>query len=209
MKGETFDKARVISFSDAVFSIAMTLLVLEVVIPGYKELNSGNILLILQRRIPSFIGLIVSFMVTALYWVAHMRIMKYVSTINKKILRYNIFLLFFIVLLPFSTAFYVRGFMLKGPFAFYCFNLSAIGFFNYLLNIYIPKKEKGLTGITSVLAKYFKYRALIAFIIWVLAGIFAFLLPMFARLLFLFIFILEAILVKIYKKKLISEKTIV
>ncbi|MCI2230516.1 DUF1211 domain-containing protein [Polaribacter sp. MSW13] len=32
MENETFDKARVISFSDAVFSIAMTLLVLEVVI---------------------------------------------------------------------------------------------------------------------------------------------------------------------------------
>ncbi|MFD2528544.1 TMEM175 family protein [Polaribacter marinaquae] len=209
MKGEIFDKQRVISFSDAVFSIAITLLVLDIVAPTYKELKAADTLQILQNRIPSIIGLIVSFIVIALYWVAHMRIMKYVSTINKKILRYNIFLLFFIVLLPFSTAFYVRGFMLKGPFAFYCFNLSAIGFFNYLLNIYIPKKEKGLTGITSVLAKYFKYRALIAFIIWVLAGIFAFLLPMFARLLFLFIFILEAILVKIYKKKLISEKTIV
>ena len=190
MKGEIFDKQRVISFSDAVFSIAITLLVLDIVAPTYKELKAADTLQILQNRIPSIIGLIVSFIVIALYWVAHMRIMKYVSTINKKILRYNIFLLFFIVLLPFSTAFYVRGFMLKGPFAFYCFNLSAIGFFNYLLNIYIPKKEKGLTGITSVLAKYFKYRALIAFIIWVLAGIFAFLLPMFARLLFLFIFIL-------------------
>ncbi|AQS93085.1 MULTISPECIES: TMEM175 family protein [unclassified Polaribacter] len=209
MKGEIFDKQRVISFSDAVFSIAITLLVLDIVAPTYKELKAADTLQILQNRIPSIIGLIVSFIVIALYWVAHMRIMKYVSTINKKVLRYNIFLLFFIVLLPFSTAFYVRGFMLKGPFAFYCFNLSAIGFFNYLLNIYIPKKEKGLTGITPVLAKYFKYRALIAFIIWVLAGIFAFLLPMFARLLFLFIFILEAILVKIYKKKLISEKTIV
>ena len=209
MKGDIFDIQRVISFSDSVFSIAITLLVLDIVAPTYKELKAADTLQILQNRIPSIIGLIVSFIVIALYWVAHMRIMKYVSTINKKILRYNIFLLFFIVLLPFSTAFYVRGFMLKGPFAFYCFNLSAIGFFNYLLNIYIPKKEKGLTGITSVLAKYFKYRALIAFIIWVLAGIFAFLLPMFARLLFLFIFILEAILVKIYKKKLISEKTIV
>ncbi|WP_299060700.1 TMEM175 family protein [uncultured Polaribacter sp.] len=208
MKGENFDKQRVISFSDAVFSIAITLLVLDIVAPTYKELKAGDTLQILENRIPSFIGLIVSFIVISLYWVAHMRIMKYVSTINKRILRYNTFLLFFIVLLPFSTAFYVRGFMLKGPFAFYCFNLSAIGFFNYLLNIYIPKKENGLTGITPILAKYFKYRSLIAFIVWVLAGLFAFLLPMFARFLFLFIFILEAILVKIYKKKLISEKTI-
>lgn len=128
MKGETFDKARVINFSDAVFSIAMTLLVLEVVIPSYKELSSGNTLEILQRRIPNFIGFIVSFMVTAIYWIAHIRILKYASTINTKILLYNIFLLFFIVLLTFSTAFYVKGFMFKGPFAFF-FNLASIVFY--------------------------------------------------------------------------------
>lgn len=208
MKNETFDKARVISFSDAVFSIAITLLVLDVVAPTYKELSSGNTLQILKNRIPSFIGLIISFVVIALYWVAHMRIMKFATTINKKVLRYNIFLLFFIVLLPFSTALYVSGFMLKGTFAFYCFNLSAIGFFNFLLNVYIPKKEKGLTGITPVLASYFKYRAFIAFIVWVLAGLLAFLLPITARFLFILIFIGEAILVKIYRKKLSSETTI-
>lgn len=79
-------ESRVHSFSDAVFSIAMTLLVLEVFIPSYKELQTGNTLQILQNRIPSFIGLIVSFMVTALYWIANMRIFKFASTIDSKIL---------------------------------------------------------------------------------------------------------------------------
>ncbi|MFY9242595.1 MAG: TMEM175 family protein [Polaribacter sp.] len=205
MENETFDKARVISFSDAVFSIAMTLLVLEVVIPSYKELESGNTLEILSNRIPSFIGLVVSFLVTALYWIAHMRITKYASTINNRILWYNIGLLFFIVLLPFSTAFYVKGFSYKGPFAFYCFNLSAIGFFNYLLNSYIPKKEKGLTGITPLLEKYFKLRALNAFLIWAIAGFLAFYLPMTARFLFLLLFLLEFILKRYYHKKIKKE----
>lgn len=202
MKNETFDKARVISFSDAVFSIAMTLLVLEVVIPSYKEIQTGNTLRILQNRIPSFIGLVVSFMVTALYWIAHMRIIKYVSTIDSKILWYNILLLFFIVLLPFSTAFYVKGFTYKGPFAFYCFNLAAIGFFNFMLNIYIPKKEKGKTGITPLLAKFIKYRALNAFVVWALAGFLAFYLPWIARFLFIFLFIIEAVMSRIYTKKI-------
>ncbi|WP_397446511.1 TMEM175 family protein [Polaribacter sp. R77954] len=202
MKGETFNKARVISFSDAVFSIAITLLVLEVVIPSYKELQPGNTLQILQNRIPSFIGLVVSFMVTALYWIAHMRIFKFTSTIDRKILWYNMFLLFFIVLLPFSTAFYVKGFMLKGPFAFYCFNLAAIGFFNLMLNVYITKKEKGKTGITTAFAKFIKYRAFNAFFIWVLAGLLAFYLPWVARFLFILLFIIEAIITRFYHKKL-------
>lgn len=202
MENETFDKGRVISFSDAIFSIAMTLLVLEVVIPSYKEIQNGNTLNVLSNRIPSFIGLIISFLVTALYWIAHLRIMKYASTIDTKILWYNIGLLFFIVLLPFSTAFYVKGFSFKGPFAFYCFNLSAIGFFNFLLNVYIPKKEKGLTGVTKILAKYFKYKALNAFIIWALAGFLAFYLPLIARFLFILLFVFEFFLKKYYKKYL-------
>lgn len=206
MENETFDKHRVISFSDAVFSIAMTLLVLEVVIPSYKELKTGNTLVILQNRIPSFIGLVVSFMVTALYWIAHMRIMKYVSIINSKLLWYNIFLLFFIVLLPFSTAFYVKGFGYNGPFAFYCFNLSAIGFFNYLLNVYVTKKEKGLTGITPLLGRYFRVKALNAFLIWAMAGCLAFIFPIIARFLFVLLFIFEFILIKYFKKKLQQEK---
>ncbi|MCI2228172.1 TMEM175 family protein [Polaribacter sp. MSW13] len=153
-------------------------------------------------------GLVVSFMVTALYWVAHMRIMKYTSTINNKVLWYNILLLFFIVLLPFSTAFYVKGFNFNGPFAFYCFNLSAIGFFNYLLNVYITKKEKGLTGITPILGKYFKIRALNAFIIWALAGFLTFYLPYMARFLFILLFVFEILLKKYFKKQLKKEAAI-
>ena len=208
MEHETFDKGRVIGFCDAVFSIAMTLLVLEVVIPSYKELKTGDTLIILKNRIPSFIGLVVSFLVTALYWVAHMRIMKYASTIDRKLLWYNILLLFFIVLLPFSTAFYVKGFSYKGPFAFYCFNLSAIGFFNYLLNVYVTKKEKGLTGITPILGKYLKIRALNAFVVWALTGVLAFSLPVTSRFLFLLLFVFEFILKKYYKKKLKQEAQI-
>jgi uncharacterized membrane protein len=183
----------------------MTLLVLEIVIPGYKELRTGDTLEILKNRIPSFIGLVVSFLVTAIYWIAHMRIFKFASTIDTKILWYNILLLFFIVLLPFSTAFYVKGFNYSGPFAFYCFNLSAIGFFNYLLNFYISKKEKGLTGLKPILGKLFKLRALSAFLIWAIAGILAYYTPMIARYLFILIFIFEFILKKYYNKKLKIE----
>lgn len=208
MNNEIFDKGRVIGFSDAVFSIAMTLLVLEVVIPSYNELKTQDTWLILQNRIPSFIGLIISFFVTALYWISHMRIMKFVSTINSKLLWYNILLLFFIVLLPFSTAFYVKGFTAIGPFAFYCFNLSAIGFFNFLINFYVVKKEKGKTGISSALGKYFKLKAFNAFIVWVLAGFLAFVFPFTARFLFILLFVFEFILKKYYKKQLHKEAKI-
>jgi uncharacterized membrane protein len=205
MENETFNKSRVISFTDAVFSIAVTLLVLEVAIPGYKEFKTYDTLEIIQRRTPSFIGLIVSFLVITLYWINHLRIFKYVSTIDTKLLWYTIFLLFFVVLLPFSTGFYVKGFNYVGPFVFYCFNLSAIGLFNLLINVYVSKKEKSLTGITPMLAKYFKYRALNAFLIWVFAGFLALVWPYIARFLFILLFIFEFLITRYYRKKLKKE----
>ena len=208
LENETYNKARVVSFTDAVFSIAVTLLVLEIVIPGYSEFSKYNTLEILQNRIPSFIGLIVSFLVITLYWINHMRIFKYVTTVDTKLLWYTIFMLFFIILLPFSTGFYVTGFNYVGPFVFYCFNLSAIGLFNLLINIYVPKKEKGLTGISPTLAKYFKFRALNALLVWVIAGLLGFVFPYTSRFLFIILFTFEILLTRYYKKKLKKEEAI-
>ncbi len=198
----TFDKNRIISFSDAIFSIAMTLLVLEINIPSFKTLDNLGTWEILAYRIPSFIGFIVSFLVTALYWIEHMRIMKFVSDVDNKLLWINIFLLLFIVLMPFSTAFYVKGFDLVGPFVFYCFNLSAIGLFNYLMVRYVIKKEKEKTGLTLFIGKWKKTRAFISFFCWFLAGIIAFKFLEISRFLFILIFILQPFTNKYYKKKL-------
>jgi uncharacterized membrane protein len=208
MENESFDKTRVFNFCDAVCSIAVTLLVLEIVIPNYKELKTYNNLEILQNRIPSFIGLIVSFLVIALYWINHVRIFKYVTTIDTKLLWHTIFMLFLIILIPFSTGFYIKGFSYVGPFVFYCFNLSAIGLSNYLINIYIPKKEKGLTGITLTLGKYFKLRAINALFVCVIAGILAFIFPFTSSFLFILLFIFEIFINKYYKRKLKKEASL-
>jgi TMEM175 potassium channel family protein len=205
MDNLTYDKSRVINFSDAIFSIAMTLLVLEVGIPSLKGIANNTIWTILHSRLPSFIGLVVSFFVSAIYWVAHLRHMKYVSDVDGKLLWLNIILMFFIVLLPFSTGFYVVGINYNGPFVFYCFNLSAIGLFNYLIINYIFKKEKGQTGLTPLLGKWHKAVALNSFLIWVIAGAIVFMLPILARVLFLVIFIFEIFINKYFRKKVKQE----
>ncbi len=205
MDNLTYDKNRVINFSDAIFSIAMTLLVLEVGIPSIKVIANNPTWTILQSKLPSFIGLVVSFFVTAIYWVAHLRHMKFVTEVDGKLLWLNILLLFFIVLLPFSTGFYVAGILYKGPFVFYCFNLSGIALFNYLIINYIFKKEKGQTGLTPLLGKWHKAVALNSFLVWVIAGVMAFILPVLARVLFLIIFIIEILIHKYFRKKVKQE----
>ncbi len=198
----TYDKNRVINFSDAVFSIAMTLLVLEVAVPSAKELNTRGAWVSLSYRIPDFIGLLVSFLVSALYWVAHLRLMKYVSNVDGKLLWLNIFLLLFVVLLPFSTAFYVGGFGLRDPFVFYSLNISVIGFFNLLMIRYVYKSEQEKTGFTKLYYDWYKWRGINGLVIWLLAAITSFIFLEIARFIFIFIFVIQFFMDRFFKKKL-------
>jgi uncharacterized membrane protein len=195
------ERGRIISFIDAVFSIAMTLLVLEVAIPSYEAVAAQGTWGVLANLIPNFIGLIVSFLVTALYWSSHLRVMSYVTHFDNKLLWLNIFLLLFVVLMPFSTSFYVSGFNLLGPFVFYSFNLSAIGLFNYLIVRYVVKMKANPTKLEAITGKWEKMRALNSFVVWVLAGLIAFVLPTVARFIFILIFIFQAIINAHFKKK--------
>ncbi|MEZ5023283.1 MAG: TMEM175 family protein [Chitinophagales bacterium] len=202
MNNIKFEKGRIISFTDAVFSIAMTLLVLEIAVPSTKQLIDYGFLTVLSGLTANFIGLVVSFFVTALYWIAHLRAMQYVTDFDTKLLWLNILMLLFIVLLPFSTAFYVNSFNLTGPFVFYCFNLSAIGLFNFLIIRYVVIKEKGANGLSPIIGQWEKLRALNSFLVWTLAGIVAFIFPFIAKFIFLLIFVFQAIINYRFKKKL-------
>jgi len=202
MKDIAYDKSRVAAFCDAVFSIAMTLLVLEIDVPSTKILNSSSMQQILAERIPNFIGLLVSFMVTALYWVSHLRIFKYVSIIDDRLLWTNIFLLLFVVLLPFSTAIYVGGFNSTGPFIFYCINLILIGLFNFLLIHAVSKKEMGNLGMTKQIANWLKFRSLNVVFVWLFAAILSPFLPLTARFIFVLIFVFQVTGDRFYRKRI-------
>jgi len=180
----------------------MTLLILEIDVPSDETLHQDDFRSILYDRIPSFIGFFVSFLVIAIYWVSHLRIFQYVEEVNEKLIWLNIFLLLFVVFLPFSTAIYVGNFYGTGPFVFYCCNLILLGLLNYILVRYISKKELGSNGMTKTIGKWLKFRSVNAIIIWCLAALLAPLLPLTARIIFVLIFIVQAIGDRFYKKKI-------
>lgn len=144
-----FQLERLILFSDAVFAIAITLLVIEIKIPEIHEPTDKALLHSLGQLIPKFIGFIISFIFIGLYWTIHHRMFGFVTSYDKKLLRLNLFFLFFIALLPFSTGFYSEfaGPMvrlnLKTPLAVYVLNFAAVGFLNYLMwrHISSPKTK--------------------------------------------------------------------
>lgn len=113
-----FPTDRVVYFSDAVFAIAITLLVIEIKIPTHDQIHEFGMAGVLRKLIPLFVGFLISFLVTGLFWRAHLLLYHHVKEVDNKLLWINIWLLLTVALLPFSTGFYSENFGSNVPFFF-------------------------------------------------------------------------------------------
>jgi uncharacterized membrane protein len=92
-------KNRLEAFSDGVFAVAITLLVLEVAIPSGDDLWHK-----LGDEWPSFASFFVSFWVIGIIWVNHHGVVDHLKRANRTLLYLNLLVLMSVVLIPFSTA---------------------------------------------------------------------------------------------------------
>ena len=171
-----FQLERLILFSDAVFAIAITLLVIEIKIPEIHENVSDKALLqSLGHLIPKFIGFIVSFMMIGLYWTVHHRMFGYVTSYSGKLLVLNLVFLFFVVLMPFSTGFYseyavpdMLRHQLMVPMIFYILNFCGMGVFNYFMWVYItnPKNKVAEPPADPLVVRQARARSLVVPIVF-------------------------------------------
>jgi uncharacterized membrane protein len=104
-KNWQFTKLRIEMFSDAVYAIVMTLLVLELKVPHFNDAtNIEEVKHELLHRLPIFYSWVISFFFIAIMWLHHHNILNMVTHLDYAAVWINIFLLFFICLLPFPTA---------------------------------------------------------------------------------------------------------
>ena len=90
---------RLEAFSDGVFAVAITLLVLELKVPSGDHLWHQ-----LTQEWPSFAAFAVSFCVIGIIWVNHHGVIDHLARPDRGVLFLNLLLLFSIVFIPFSTA---------------------------------------------------------------------------------------------------------
>ena len=92
--------SRLEAFSDGVFAIAITLLVLELHVPtGHQALVSG-----LEHEWPRYLGYFVSFAFIGGVWTAHSTLTRFIKAADHDLMRLNLMLLLFVSFLPFTTA---------------------------------------------------------------------------------------------------------
>ena len=95
-------KGRLDAFTDGVLAIVITLLVLELKIPGVEETRDlGNAVAGEWR---DYAGYLISFVFVGGVWVTHSTVTSYMERGDSLTFRLNLLLLFFVSLLPFLTA---------------------------------------------------------------------------------------------------------
>lgn len=110
-------KSRLEAFSDALFAIAMTIMVLGLSAPSDVTFKS------LIPLLPAFLSYILSFIYIAIYWINHHHLVAATKKINTKVLWANINFLFWITLIPFFTSWVDKNHISPLPVAVYGFVL--------------------------------------------------------------------------------------
>jgi uncharacterized membrane protein len=97
------ETARIEAFSDGVFAIAVTLLVLDLKVP--RELGQDRTLeQALVAQWPAYLAFVTSFMTILIMWVNHHRMFTLIGRSDDRLLFYNGLLLMGITVVPFPTA---------------------------------------------------------------------------------------------------------
>jgi uncharacterized membrane protein len=107
MADETFEEketGRIEAFSDGVFAIAITLLVLEIKVPPHNIVETVGLASSLLSLWPSYLAFLTSFASILVMWVNHHRIFNLVRRTDHAFFYWNGFLLMFVTFVPFPTA---------------------------------------------------------------------------------------------------------
>jgi TMEM175 potassium channel family protein len=94
------DRSRLEAFSDGVFAVAITLLVLNLTVAGPGH---GKLLHQLGSHWPSFAAYVISFFVIGIIWVNHHALVRTIVVVDRRLLFLNLVLLLWVVLIPFAT----------------------------------------------------------------------------------------------------------
>jgi uncharacterized membrane protein len=125
---------RLVFFSDAVFAIAITLLVIDLHAPAIKAGSPDEVYWqAIADLFPNLVAFIVSFFVIGAFWAGHHRAFDCARHWSPRIVMPNLFMLMAIAAMPFFSAFIANNPGMRVPSMLYCFWLLVTGLLNVRL----------------------------------------------------------------------------
>ena len=144
------NKTRLEAFSDGVFAIVITLLILNVRVPDGRTLTFQSP----QPLVPALATFVLSFIMVGVYWIAHHHMLHFIKQVNRRLLWLNLLVLLCVVFIPFPASLLGTGF--NNPLAVRLYGLSLIatnasGLFFWLYAI--SQSELMVSSVTKEFAR--------------------------------------------------------
>jgi uncharacterized membrane protein len=134
---------RVLALSDGVFAFAVTLLVLDLVVPTLLPgASSMDLWQGLTKEYISFINYILSFFIAAIWWNSHHRNFEHIRDSNTALRMLNMLFLIWIALLPFFTKILNQYHSLQLSVALYATDQAAAGLMLTLMWLYASRNNR-------------------------------------------------------------------
>jgi uncharacterized membrane protein len=140
------NKTRIEAFSDGVFAIIITIMVLELKIPG------GTSWEVLRPLLPKFLSYLFSFIFIAIYWGNHHHLMHTAKRVSAGIIWGNAHLLFWLSLIPFFTGWMGENKFDRVTVAAYAAELLMCGVAYGFLSSAIKKTQTEETDLSKAIA---------------------------------------------------------
>ena len=134
---------RIVNFSDGVFAIVITLLILTIQVP---EIPPALVAQELPNRLlalaPKFLSYMISFLVVAIYWMAHHRIFRPIKGYDRGLLWLNFLFLMMVSFLPFPTSLLGEYREQQLPVVIYALNVSAASLLLVSISWYATNRSR-------------------------------------------------------------------
>jgi len=197
---------RLIFFSDAVFAIVMTLLVLDIRVPDVAAHEVPGAVLELWPKILSYV---LSFLVIGLYWIGHHQTFRYVRSYDRTLLWLNLVFLLSISFIPFPTDLLGEYGELRFAVIFYAASLGLARLLLALVWWYIVSGPiQTSDDLDPGLANYHFLRSLAIPAIFFLSIGIAFFSPNAAMASWVLLVVADAVLWRLWKRKLRNGREI-
>jgi len=169
------ETSRIEAFSDAVFAIAITLLILEIHVPTAN--NKETLLHSLLHEWTSFLALLIGFFTLLVCWINHHYMFSMIHRSNSMLLLLNGFKLLVVTITPFATALLAKNIQTNWQAAavsVYGFNFALMGY--AMTGIWLYAKKQGFmkTGSERTLraaTRLYIFASLFSTLIWIMSYI--------------------------------------
>jgi uncharacterized membrane protein len=196
---------RVTSFTDSIFAFSITILVLNlttIAFPGNETIFS-----IIHQNLGIFITYGITFIVVARFWMSHVRLLALIENIDRFLIEFNLAFLFFITLFPFTSHILGTHVNNSQAVAMYALIFAILGTIQYLMGRHGFAKDLMVEdhGYSREFQKVFAIMSLATPIIFVLSIFVAFVSPVAAEVVWLFILFIRFSVRRYYHNAQVDE----